>query len=280
MDEYGMSGVLLNTGDARTNGGIPVELEIAFVRAVNDYNREIWFEHDPRYYGSISLPIEQPAAAVEEIVRCVESSDRWRQILLGSRNERPPGNPKYWPVWEAAAEYGLPVAFHPGVTRYNAPSGAGSFGFYYEFHVGFSQNARAIVPSFVFEGVFDRIPNLKIVLTELAWAWAVPFSWRLDATWRVLKDEVAHLERRPSEYFRDHFWFTTQPAEEPEDPRRIVALWEQFAAAGFADKLLYSSDYPHWDFDPPGVGIPRALPRETKAKLLAGNAAELYRIAV
>jgi predicted TIM-barrel fold metal-dependent hydrolase len=43
---------------------------------------------------------------------------------------------------------------------------------------------------------------------------------------------------------------------------------------------LYSSDYPHWDFDPPSIGIPRALPRETKAQLLAGNASDLYGIAV
>jgi predicted TIM-barrel fold metal-dependent hydrolase len=281
LDEYGISAALLNTLDPLAQGNVPVELEIAYARAANDYNRDVWFEHDPRWYGAVVLPIDQPQAAVAELVRCAEASDRFRAVFLGSRAERPFGNPKYWPVWEAAAHYGLPVTFHVGTTRYHGPSGVGSnVSYYYELHVGFSLAAQALTASLIFEGVFDRFPTLKIVLSELAWAWAVPYAWRMDATWRVLKNEVAHLERRPSEYFRNHFWFTTQPAEEPEDPRDVVGLWEQFADAGFADKLMYASDYPHWDFDPPSAGIPGALPRETKARLLSGNAADLYGIAV
>jgi predicted TIM-barrel fold metal-dependent hydrolase len=143
-------------------------------------------------------------------------------------------------------------------------------------HIGFPQAAQALASSFIFEGVFDRIPTLKVVLCELAWAWAVPYSWRMDATWRVLRDEVAHLQRPPSEYFRDHFWFTTQPAEEPEDPGDIYPLWEQFKGAGFGAKLMFATDYPHWDFDPPSTGVPKLLDPATKRRLFADNALALY----
>jgi predicted TIM-barrel fold metal-dependent hydrolase len=281
LDEYDISAGILNTLDPLAAGNVPVELEIEYSRAVNDYNFDVWLAHDPRWYASIIVPIEQPAAAAAEVARCAERSDRYVQVFLGSRGERPFGNPKYWPVWEAAAHYDLPISFHVGTSRYHGVTGVGhGVSYYYEVHVGFSQAAQALASSLIFEGVFDRLPKLKVVLAELAWAWAVPYAWRLDATWRVLRDEVAHLERRPSEYFRDHFWFTTQPAEEPEDPGQIYGLWEQFEQAGFGDKLLFATDYPHWDFDPPSAGIPPLLPRETKQRLLSGNATALYRIEV
>ena len=276
LDEYDICAAVLNTmGSAAAAGNVPAQLEIEYKRAVNEYNHDIWFEHDPRWYASIVLPIEQPEAAVKELIRCAERSDRYVQVMVGTRTERPLGNPKYWPVWEAAAHYGLPVATHTGGMRHHGLSCVGSY-YYYEVHVGLSGAAQALTSSLIFEGVFDRFPPLKVVLTELAWAWAAPFAWRMDATWRVLRDEVSHLQRKPSDYFRDHFWFTSQPTEEPEDAGQIYALLEQFAAAGFEDKLLYSSDYPHWDFDPPSAAIPRRLPRDVKAKLLAGNAKALY----
>jgi predicted TIM-barrel fold metal-dependent hydrolase len=44
---------------------------------------------------------------------------------------------------------------------------------------------------------------------------------------------------------RQHFWVTTQPMEEPENPAHLLEIVE---AIGF-DHILLSSDYPHWDFD-------------------------------
>ena len=58
---------------------------------------------------------------------------------------------------------------------------------------------------------------------------------------------MPHLKRPPSEYLREHFWFTTQPIEEPEDPDHLV---EMFDWIGW-DRMLFSTDYPHWDFDDP-----------------------------
>ena len=90
--------------------------------------------------------------------------------------------------------------------------------FFYDTHVSHAQIVFGQVASLIFEGVLDRLPDLRVVITESNWSWAAPFAWRLDASWRVLRDEVPHLQRRPSEYL-DRFWFTTQPAEEPEEPR-------------------------------------------------------------
>ena len=58
----------------------------------------------------------------------------------------------------------------------------------------------------------------------------------------------------PSEYLREHFWFTTQPIEEPEDPEHLAFA---FDALGMVDRIMFSTDYPHWDFDAPSQTLPR-----------------------
>ena len=43
-----------------------------------------------------------------------------------------------------------------------------------------------------------------------------------------------------------------------------------------ADRILFSTDYPHWDFDSPGQAPPRSPPTEVKQKILGANACRLY----
>jgi len=60
--------------------------------------------------------------------------------------------------------------------------------------------------------------------------------------------DVPELKRKPSEYVKDHIWFTTQPLDYPEDKIELTNVLERMEA----DKiLLFSSDYPHWTFDDP-----------------------------
>jgi hypothetical protein len=101
----------------------------------------------------------------------------------------------------------------------------------------------------------------------------------MDASWRVLRDEVPHLERKPSEYFGEHFWFSTQPCAEPENPADFNGLYEQFTAV-FHDHLVFATDYPHWDMDSPFDATPALLPFEEKRKILGANAAALYGIEI
>jgi uncharacterized protein len=96
--------------------------------------------------------------------------------------------------------------------------------------------------------------------------------WAMDSGWSMLRDEPPRLERPPSEYFREHFWFTTQPIEEPDDPRHLVQSLEH---TGMSDRMLFASDYPHWDFDSPKLAL-QDLPRELRQRILGVNACGLY----
>jgi predicted TIM-barrel fold metal-dependent hydrolase len=278
LDEYGLTACVMNNLETLQPGNAPVGLEVDLARATNDCHLEEWLPADDRFVASINVSADNPEEAAKEIARCCESSDRFVQVIMGSRGERPYGNPKYWPMYEAAAHFDIPVAYHVGTTKYHHWSGAGPTEFYFEIHTGFPLPTQAMMSSMVFEGVFDRFPNLNVVCTELGWEWAVPFAWRLDATWRVMRDEVPHITKPPSDYVRDHFYFSTQPQVEPENPADFFGVCEQLDNFGLGDNLLFATDYPHWDMDSPFEAVPQFLPREFKGRMLAGNAAALYGI--
>jgi predicted TIM-barrel fold metal-dependent hydrolase len=101
------------------------------------------------------------------------------------------------------------------------------------------------------------------LLDELEGARREPFGEKL----------TTGLERLPSEQLREHFWFSTQPIEEPDDPEHLAFA---FDALGMTDRIMFSTDYPHWDFDAPGQTLPRSIDKPVKEKILAGNACRLY----
>lgn len=280
LDRFDMSGAVLNdiTGyvfSGRRNQ--PRELAYDFVRALNDYREEVWFPHDERWFGSINIPFEVPGKAVEEIRRRMEgpAASRWKQIAMVQDLEHPMGNEKYWPIYEVAQEYNLPVAIHVGGGDRLTTSGSPTY--YLEEHIIWAGFNFPTVSSLVFEGVFDRFPGLKIAFIEFGWSWAVPLSWRLDQTFQQFRSEVPHLQRKPSEYIRDHMWFSSQPMEEPEVSEWAEDVFGSFEASGMADKIMFSSDYPHWDFDDPSA-LPSGLTEPIKRGILGENASKLYGI--
>jgi predicted TIM-barrel fold metal-dependent hydrolase len=44
------------------------------------------------------------------------------------------------------------------------------------------------------------------------------------------------------------------------------------------DRLLFSSDYPHWDFDDPRFAFKTPLTEAERAKIFNGNARALYKL--
>jgi predicted TIM-barrel fold metal-dependent hydrolase len=281
LDRYHISAALLNDiGGYQFSGGRnqPPELSAAYCTALNEARKQKWFEDDPRWFASMNIPYELPGEAVKEIRRQKEDpvhGHRWKQLTFAPDNTRPPGHPFYYPIYEACEEYGLPISFH--VLASNRITASGAPNYYFEEHCDWAAFNWPLVSSLVFQGVFDRFPTLKVVLVELAWSWAVPLAWRMDHAYRVLGSEVPHLQRRPSEYLADHFWYTTQPMEEPENAAWFDDVLEMFGASGMRDKLMFSSDYPHWDFDEPDA-LSKSVSDDQARRILGENASQLYGI--
>jgi uncharacterized protein len=271
LDEYDIAYAVLNPMQPQTFGMEAPAFASELCRAFNDWIREEWLDCEPRLLASICPPHEHPEQAVREIER-LAGDERFVQVLLPTRMEQGIGNRRYWPILRAAAAAGLPVAMHTGgLEMYR---GSGWPAYYADMHVLISTTMAQQFLSLICSGVFDEIPDLQLVAVETGIGWAAALSWALDDAWRVFNEtETTKLRRPPSEYIAEHFWFTTQPIEEPDDPEHLAVA---FDALGMVERILFSSDYPHWDFDAPGRSLPRSISADDKAKIFAGNACRLY----
>jgi uncharacterized protein len=238
--------------------------------AVNQWQVDEWLSFDSRLRGTIAVPHEYPHLAVAEIERRA-GDDRFVAVLLPASAADQLGSPKYWPIYEAAAAFGRPVAFHTG--GYVDHRGAGYPSFYLDYHVGNGIVMQGQLASMVAGGMFEAIPGLRVVLTECGVAWAAALIWSLDSAWELMRSDHPRLQRPPSEYIREHVWFTTQPIEEPDDPQHLVWAIEH---ARLGDRLLFATDYPHWDFDSPKQALPRTLAASLRRAILCENALSLY----
>ncbi len=248
------------------------DLAVALARAVNEWTAAIWLEHDPRWRGSIVVTPQQPAAAAAEIRRAARDPS-FVQVLLYVRSQAPLGQRQFHPIFEAACDMGLPVGIHFGGANLSPITASGWPSYYLEDHTGMSQAFEAQVMSLVAEGVFERFPALRVALLEGGFAWLPALMWRFDKNYRALRDEVPWLTKLPSEYIRTHFRATTQPMEEPSDPRHLLQIIEMI---GSEDFLMFSTDYPHWDFDAPDRALPSVVPRDLRRKIMVENALAFY----
>lgn len=277
LDEYSTEIGILNANDALVVSTMPNSLRAAtLARAHNDWVRDCWLAREPRLRGSIVCPAQDPVAAAAEIRRAGQDR-RFVQVLLCGGSERPYGDPRYLPIFEAADELQLRVAIHTsgeGMGIAAPGTGAGHNAFYIEWHtVGSASSTMAHLVSLVCSGVFQRFPNMQVALLEGGVAWVPGLLWRLDMNWRGMRAEVPWLKDLPSEIVRRHIRFGTQPLEHTDGRDKL--LFELLESMGGEDILVFASDYPHWDLDDPSNVIAR-LPESWRQKVVHDNARDFY----
>jgi len=274
LDPYGIEFGVMNPLSPSGQGEQNPELSAALAAAMNEWQIAAMTGPEPRLKASIVVPYEDGEAARAEIDRRAGNRD-YVQVLLLSRTAEALGRRRYWPIYEAACEHGLPVGVH--VFGYSgwAMTNTGWPSFYIEEMTEHATSSQALVTSFIMEGVFERYPELKLVLIESGFGWLPALGWRLDRTWTRLKDEVPQVRRAPSEQIREHVFVSTQPMEEPEDPDHLIEVMNWIGM----DHILFASDYPHWDFDDPFLALPPSLDEEQRSCIFSGNARALYRFA-
>lgn len=246
-------------------------MSAAMCTAINDWQVAEWTSRDSRLRASVMVPYEQPMDAAAEIDRRAGDAN-FAQVLLLSRTAEPLGQRRYWPIYEAATRAGLPIGVH-AFGYGGAPLTSGGWpSFYIEEMFGHACCCQSVVTSMIIEGVFERFPTLRVLLVESGFAWVPSLAWRMDANWKTIKQENPGLTRLPSEVMRQNIWFTTQPMEEPENPAHLLDIMDWIGW----DRLMFATDYPHWDYDNPETCMPVKLTPAQRAALFHDNAWRLF----
>jgi len=243
----------------------------AICSAVNDWMVEHWLNKDARLRASIVVPPQAPLLAVEEVER-LAGDKRFVQILMPAACEMMLGRSYYWPIYDVAAKYNLPIGLHAGSMYRYAPTSTGWPSHYLHDYVANSQLFEDQLLSLISNGVFNRHPNLRFVLIESGVTWLPGFIWRAIKTWRGVRAEVPWVKRSPAEIIRENVRLTVQPIDAPRDSNVFDRIIEMIDSDNM---LLFASDYPHWQFDGDAV-LPSGLPPALMQRIRVDNPLETY----
>ncbi|HWO77733.1 MAG TPA: amidohydrolase family protein [Bacillus sp. (in: firmicutes)] len=275
LDRHNHTYGILNIGHGTMAGYHNVEIAAGYTSASNDWLYDRWVESDSRFKMTMSVTPVAPDLAIKEIKRIghkpgiVGINLQCINIPLGKRH--------FWPLYEIAQEYNLPIVLHPdceGTAEYAPPGAVGPASTYAEWHTTLSLIAQRQIMSLACEGVFEKFPNLKFNFIEYGFSWLPSVMWRLDKNWKALRSEIPWVKELPSEYIRRNVRLGTQPIEESFRPKDIVELIKMAKAE---DMLLFASDYPHWDGDESDRAFLH-FPEELKHKIFYENAKNSYRL--
>jgi uncharacterized protein len=178
-------------------------------------------------------------------------------------------------LYRAVEATGKPLVFH---TAYNwtDPSFAQLNRFGAMHALSFSHYCLIHLTNWLFNGLPDRFPKLKLLWVEGGLAWIPYLMQRLDHEVLMRPSEAPGLKRLPSEYIRE-MYFTSQPLER-SNMQILQATMETINAE---TQLLFASDWPHWDFDPPSaITTLPFLSDQAKRNILGLNAAKLFNLPV
>jgi hypothetical protein len=251
MDEFGIDHSVLTPGSAVLATINHDQTAVSWMRATNDYLLDRWVDADDRITATMCVVNHRPDLAAEEVDRMAVEDDVVGVQMPGAGLIPPAGHRMYDPIYEAAQDHGLPIRMHSADQQ-----GAITFPVQFRWAETFTESHAFTFPvesmwhliSMVCNGVPERFPDLEFVLQEPGFEWLPWMMWRLDDHYLQNSEDLPLLRKRPSEYIRDQFYVTTQPLGHTETTRYLGWTAEM---AGGAETLLYASDHPHPDFDPP-----------------------------
>jgi uncharacterized protein len=249
------------------------EMEVELCWAYNRWVTEkVLPESGGRMFSMLSLPVSDPDAAL----RTVETFGHRKGVggfMVTTVRTIPIHDNTLMKVYRAIEERGLVLSFHSAF-NWNENVFRGCNRFLAVHALGFSFYNILHCTNWVTNGIPERFPKLPVIWIEAGLAWIPFLMQRLDHEYMMRPSECPSLKKKPSEYMRD-MYYSTQPIEIQD----MEAMKQTFRMMDAENRLLYASDYPHWDFDLPSTiyDLP-FLSEKAKHNILGGTAARLFRL--
>lgn len=237
MDAAGIDVAILSI----TSPGVQVFESVTATRLASDANEVLAAAvaaHPTRLAGLATIAPQYPEGAAKELEHAVQKLGMKGYLINSHTMGEYLDDRKYWPIFEAAEALNAPLYLHP---REPSPSMVAPFldyGLYFAGW-GFAVETATHALRLIMCGVFDRFPNLRLVLGHMGEG--LPF-WlqRIDNRYslQVKLGAIPKMPKLPSEYFRNHFYITTSGVmSAPALHLSIEVLGE--------DKIMFAADYPY-----------------------------------
>jgi len=247
------------------------ETAVRLAPGVNDRLHQAVERHPQRFAAFAALPTSDPKAAAAELERTVTKLGFKGAMVHGLTDGLFLDDKRFWPIFESAAALDVPIYLHPGSAPHPAVMDAyfkdyrQDFPLFHRSGWGYTIETGAQGIRLVLSGIFDKYPNLKIIMGHLGEG--VPLLlWRIDSA----------LSRGGKINFRkifcEHFWITTSGFF--SNPALRCCIEEMGI-----DRIIFSVDYPFMPNERAAKWIPDLpLGEADKAKLLSGNVEKLLKL--
>ncbi len=247
METVGIETTILYPTAGLAYGNIPyAEWAITLARAYNDWLAEQYLSKSPRFQGLGLIPMQEPEAALEELRRIVTELGMVGAMLPSNGLNLLLGAKQYWPVYREAERLGCCLAVHGG--------NHGNFGFnglpaFAPAHaLGHPYGIMNSLASILFNGIFDKFPNIRIGFMEAGVAWLLMVLERFAGSYDAFhyQDSREELAR-----FKDNEKVSDYLIRQIQAGRLFVGCEGDEPALAYAVKVVgnepfvYSSDFPH-----------------------------------
>ena len=286
MDEFGEYRQVLSMPAPPLEVIAPPDKSPLLARIANDGLAELVAKHPDRFVAFVaSMPMNNPDAALQEIDRAVSQLGAAGIMFFSNAVGKPLDLPEFLPLFEEAARRDVPIWLHPargaGSPDYGSETKS-KFEIWWTF--GWPYETSVAMARMVFSGLFDRLPNLKIITHHMG-AMIPYFEGRVGYGWDQLGSRTSDedyagllhsLKKRPIDYFRMFY----------ADTALFGAQSGTKCGLDFfgVDHVLFASDVP---FEPkPGLYIRETIrciegldiPAKEKEQIYSGNARRLLRL--
>jgi aminocarboxymuconate-semialdehyde decarboxylase len=261
MKSLGVDVQVVSTNVAFYKYDQDVATTIAIARACNDEVHQMTVDFPDRFAGLATLPMQDINVAISELERGVMQLGLKGAMINDQVNGRTFDEPEFLPFWKEAERMGAVIFIHQArpalvrqrINRYHLANTIGNL----------VERAMTFA-SFVFGGVMDQCPDLKVCLAH-GGGYTCFGIGRIDRGWQVRSGARGNIDRPPSAYLRK-FYYDCLTHSEP-------ALRMLLDAVG-ADRVVLGTDWPadmRLDWPVAWVLGLKSLTQEEKEKILWKN---------
>jgi len=242
---------------------------VAISKAYNNYVHDKWLKYSPRFKSVALMPFPEVEESIKEMRRCVNELG-FSGVFVAAVGFGLLGDKKYHRFYEEAEKLGAAVAVHGGhataeYMRYTK--------FIQRHTIGFPVSNMMQMMHMTYEGVFENFPNLRVGYLEAGCTWVPYMLDRMDEEWEKRGwFEAPGCKKLPSEYIKSgNVFIHAEPGE------KLIPQVIEFMGS---NRLMYASDWPHWDNEYPEsvfhIWQREDLTKEQKQGILRDNALEFY----